>query len=104
MSAKRLITCFVCGICCCLVWAQQRKAQSVGRRADSVRVECGMDSCRIEVIPDSVGRNDLCRWDSLHYSLRQQKSFEEVFHFQYDAFREQMKEPWLGDLLRCILF
>lgn len=69
----------------------------------------GMQSicCQVgEVVSSSSRQCQVahCR-DSLRYVREQHPVFGgNAFHFEYDAFREKMKEPWLGDLLKNILY
>ena len=41
--------------------------------------------------------------DSVRHSLRRAYN-QNAFRMRYDPFKEKMKEPWLGDILREIFF
>lgn len=57
--------------------------------------------------PDSVAdttqhKSIVLRPNSTHHHQKQYD--RNVLNFKYDSFREKMKEPWLGDILKGILF
>lgn len=41
--------------------------------------------------------------DNSRYNLKAPYP-KEIFKFKYDPFKTKMKEPWLGDILKAILF
>lgn len=60
------------------------------------------------VIENSAIDTAFCRaimfyGDSIRYNLKKPYN-KDVFKFKYDSFREKMKDAWLGDILKEILF
>lgn len=41
--------------------------------------------------------------DSTRYDLKNTYN-KDAFKFSYDPFKEKMKEPWIGDILKAIIF
>ena len=73
-----------------------------GRVSDTVE-----DTLRIEneiVAVDTGFYQSVVRYDTVRYNLKMQSVYKKAFQLKNDVFVEKMKEPWLDDILRNILF
>lgn len=82
------------------------KEDTLNNNQDSLvlkRKHCDMDS--IPIIRSNCRKDSLLHIRFLRYSDSIEKKYRnDAFKFKYDSFREEMKEPWLGNLLKNILF
>lgn len=69
-------------------------------RQDTLDVKSRIDSAKVKDI--SLYKSILYR-DTIHYNLNKPYN-KEVFKFKYDSFKEKMKDPWIGDILKEIFF
>lgn len=63
-----------------------------------------IDSSTVEnsVIDTVSYRSIMLYRDSIRYNLKKPYN-KDVLKFKYDSFKEKMKEPWIGDILRRFL-
>lgn len=94
-------------VCCCVSFAQTRSGQRPVVQPDTLATRAPADTMPARggrvVSSDSLPQRIAFVGDSLRYRLNHPVC-PEVFKFDYDPFRERMKEPWLGGLLKDILF
>lgn len=90
---RRLLMYFVMALGCVVLTAHGH----VPREAGGDSAACAKDTLMMV----RMYRHDVS--DSL-LSKQGRGYTKEDFQFRYDPFLEKMKEPWLGDLLKDILF
>ena len=56
------------------------------------------------VAVDTGFYQSVVRYDTVRYNLKMQSVYKKAFQLKNDVFVEKMKEPWLDDILRNILF
>ncbi len=97
----RIVIFFVVVLSCSVFYAQTRSSVPV-KSADSVAVKTVQDT----TLTDTVAQ------DTCYHPLRlipdsilnpNRPYNKNAFKFRYDAFKEQMKNPWIADALREIL-
>ena len=78
----------------CISFAQME----TGRVSDTLRIENEI------VAVDTGFYQSVVRYDTVRYNLKMQSVYKKAFQLKNDVFVEKMKEPWLDDILRNILF
>lgn len=68
-------------------------------------VSTSIDSSTMEnsAIDTVLYRSIMLYRDSISYNLKKPYN-KDVFKFKYDSFKEKMKEPWIGDILKDFFF
>ena len=94
-------------VCSGSLCAQVKNGNLSGVLVDSLATHAPADTLversGREAPADSLSRRVAFCCDSLRYRLNH-PVHPEVSRFDYDSFRESMKEPWLGGLLKDLLF
>lgn len=103
MRRKLRIGTILLAVCGTFLWAYGGNGAFGFVTTDSLQVDV-QDTCRVEIVGDSLSCRVMHQMDSLRFSWKRPPVSGKTFHFEYDAFREQMREPWLGELLKNILF
>lgn len=72
---------------------------------DTLVVNTNVDSLTVEeyAMDTNLYRSIMLYKDSIRYNLNRTCNGD-VFKFKYDPFKEKMKEPWIGDILKEIFF
>lgn len=83
----------------------QTTTQRIVSSADTLTINVAKDSLIAEnsVIDTTFCRSIMSYGDSIRYNLKKPYN-KDVFKFKYDSFKEKMKDAWIGDILKEILF
>ena len=82
----------------CISFAQMETGRSSDTAEDTLRIENEI------VAVDTGFYQSVVRYDTVRYNLKMQSVYKKAFQLKNDVFVEKMKEPWLDDILRNILF
>lgn len=98
---KMLVTLLVIIGGSCLSFAQMR-----GERGGShVSKDTLEIKSEIDVATDTGLHQSVIRYDSVYYNyLQMQNAYKKAFKLKNDVFSKRMKESWLGDILKDVLF
>lgn len=83
----------------CISFAQMETGRVSDTAEDTLRIENEIVAIYWYQFYQSV-----VRYDTVHYNLKIQSVYKKAFQLKDDVFVEKMKEPWLDDILRNILF
>lgn len=95
---KRLVTLLALIGGGCISFAQMGTGRVSDTAEDTLRIENGI------VAVDTGFYLSVVCYDTMHYNLKMQSVCKKAFQLKNDVFVEKMKEPWLDDILRNILF
>lgn len=72
---------------------------------DTLVVNANIDSLTVEnsAIDTTLYRSIMLYRYSIRYNLKKPYN-KDIFKFKYDSFKEKMKEPWIGDILKDVFF
>lgn len=82
----------------CISFAQMETGRVSDTAEDTLRMENEI------VAVDTGFYQSVVRYDTVRYNLKMQSVYKKAFQLKNDVFVEKMKEPWLDDILRNILF
>lgn len=82
----------------CISFAQMETGRVSDTAEDTLRIENEI------VAVDTGFYQSVVRYDTVRYNLKMQSVYKKAFQLKNDVFVEKMKEPWLDDILRNILF
>lgn len=83
----------------CISFAQVRIERDSDVAKDTLEIKRGIDAAI-----DSGLHQSVVRYDTVRYNLKMQNAYKKAFELKNGVFNEKMKGPWLGDILRNILF
>ena len=83
----------------CISFAQARTEKLSNETKDTLEIKN-----KINVTTDTTLHQYVARYDTAHYNLKMQNTYKNTFKLKNDTFREKMKEPWLGGILKDIFF
>ena len=92
----------------CLSFSQTRNEKHLNVTNDSIGIIKVQDTLgiknKISVTTDTTSQQSIVCFDTVRYNSKMQNIYKNTFKLKNNAFREKMKEPWLGDVLRDIFF